>query len=134
MNEIDNKYSSLLKLQVMKKYIMQLILGAALLPVFIVLFARCESDASELAQLDALAAAADDRGNISSQAKNLCFCLNNQYPVETLSETEKEALLYMREEEKMARDVYTVFYEKWNTRVFSNIAAAEQQHMTPSCA
>ena len=46
-----------------------------------------------------------------------------------LSATEKESLLYMREEEKLARDVYNTFYDRYGLRVFSNIAASEQAHM-----
>lgn len=40
-----------------------------------------------------------------------------------------DGLLYMREEEKLARDVYLALYEKWGARAFLNIANAEQQHM-----
>ncbi|HMM34411.1 MAG TPA: DUF2202 domain-containing protein [Thermoanaerobaculia bacterium] len=50
-------------------------------------------------------------------------------PVEPLSEAEKEGLLFLREEEKLARDVYVALAAKWGHRVFTNIAAAEQQHM-----
>ena len=35
----------------------------------------------------------------------------------------------MREEEKMARDLYLAFYELWGTPVYQNIAASEQAHM-----
>jgi len=35
----------------------------------------------------------------------------------------------MREEEKLARDVYNTLYAKWNIPVFTNIARAEQTHM-----
>ena len=35
----------------------------------------------------------------------------------------------MREEEKVARDVYLTLYDEWGLRVFSNIASSEQQHM-----
>ena len=38
-------------------------------------------------------------------------------------------LTYMREEEKMARDVYLVMYEKWGAAIFSTIAGSEQRHM-----
>jgi hypothetical protein len=47
----------------------------------------------------------------------------------TISEEEKADLLYMREEEKLARDTYLTLYEVWNLNVFSNIASAEQKHM-----
>lgn len=40
-----------------------------------------------------------------------------------------DGLLYMREEEKLARDVYLALYEKWGARTFLNIANAELQHM-----
>ncbi len=49
-------------------------------------------------------------------------------PVESLSDTEKTDLLFMREEEKLARDVYQTLYEKWGTKIFSNIAQSEQTH------
>ena len=35
----------------------------------------------------------------------------------------------MREEEKLARDVYLTLYEKWNLAILNNIASAEQTHM-----
>ena len=34
----------------------------------------------------------------------------------------------MREEEKLAHDVYVTLYEAWDLRVFNNIAGAEQKH------
>ena len=39
-----------------------------------------------------------------------------------------DGLAYMREEEKLARDVYLALYEKWQIRTFLNIARSEQQH------
>lgn len=35
----------------------------------------------------------------------------------------------MREEEKLARDVYTTLYAKWKINIFSNITDSEQTHM-----
>ncbi len=46
----------------------------------------------------------------------------------SLSEDEAEGLAFMREEEKLAHDVYVTLYEKWGLPVFKNIAASEQQH------
>ena len=37
-------------------------------------------------------------------------------------------LAFMREEEKLAHDVYTALGAKWKTKVFSNIASSEQRH------
>lgn len=49
-------------------------------------------------------------------------------PSESISDAELNGLLYMREEEKLARDVYTYLYEKWGLPIFSNIAQSEQTH------
>jgi len=46
-----------------------------------------------------------------------------------LSAAEAGTLTFMREEEKLARDVYLYLHEMWGTKVFSNIAASEQNHM-----
>lgn len=53
----------------------------------------------------------------------------NSLPYETLSESEVESILQMREEEKLARDVYLVLYEIWDLPIFNNIAQSEQTHM-----
>ena len=41
---------------------------------------------------------------------------------------EEQSLLFMREEEKLARDVYLTFHEEWGKPVFANIAESEQTH------
>lgn len=46
-----------------------------------------------------------------------------------LSDDELTFLLKMKEEEKLARDVYSVLYKKWGSQIFSNIAAAESNHL-----
>lgn len=46
-----------------------------------------------------------------------------------LSTAETKALLFMREEEKLARDVYRNAYDTWEQPIFLNIASAEQRHM-----
>lgn len=45
-----------------------------------------------------------------------------------LSESETEALLFMWQEEKMAKDVYTYLYGKYQLRVFDNISKSETIH------
>ncbi|MBK6931784.1 MAG: DUF2202 domain-containing protein [Saprospirales bacterium] len=82
-----------------------------------------------MAQFEALTTISGDRGLADGEVKDLCLCLTRQFPYETLSDKERKALLFMREEEKLARDVYTFLHAKWNARVFSNIAKAEQRHM-----
>lgn len=46
-----------------------------------------------------------------------------------LSDEEAAMLTFMREEEKLARDVYLVMFDEWANPVFSNISRSEQQHM-----
>lgn len=46
-----------------------------------------------------------------------------------LDAAETEALVFMREEEKLARDVYIGLHELWGSPVFANIAESEQRHM-----
>ena len=50
-------------------------------------------------------------------------------PLETLSSEEVNDLLHMREEEKLARDVYLTLSEHYSLPIFKNIARAEQRHM-----
>ena len=46
-----------------------------------------------------------------------------------LSESEIYYLEFMREEEKLARDVYITMHEQWGLPVFSYISESEQRHM-----
>lgn len=49
-----------------------------------------------------------------------------------LSDDEIAGLFYMREEEKLAHDVYVALYQRWNAvpaaRIFANIAESEAEH------
>ena len=47
----------------------------------------------------------------------------------SLSQLEEQELLYLREEEKLARDVYTALFATSGLQIFGNIAQSEQQHM-----
>jgi hypothetical protein len=46
-----------------------------------------------------------------------------------LSAEEAQTLSWMREEEKLARDVYQALYKTWKRTAFKNIALSEQKHM-----
>ena len=46
----------------------------------------------------------------------------------TLSADEVKWLLYMREEEKLARDIYNEFFRIYGLKIFGNIAVSEQRH------
>lgn len=43
--------------------------------------------------------------------------------------SDSSSLIFMREEEKLARDVYRFFFEKYGLSVFGNISNSEQRHM-----
>lgn len=47
----------------------------------------------------------------------------------SLSDEEVAGLLFMREEEKLAHDLYVSFFEMWGLPIFQNIASSEQTHM-----
>lgn len=53
----------------------------------------------------------------------------NNLPKESLSAEEINSLIFMREEEKLARDVYAALFAKWGVNIYSNIGASEQKHM-----
>jgi hypothetical protein len=71
----------------------------------------------------------DASGNSSFSSPALGVSLA-ALPIEALSVVEKESLAFMREEEKLAHDVYAQLDLRWsaNTRVFGNIAKSETTH------
>lgn len=50
-------------------------------------------------------------------------------PENELTAAEAAGLQFMREEEKLARDVYVALYDLWGANIFNNIAASERTHM-----
>jgi len=50
-------------------------------------------------------------------------------PQRYIDEQTQADLQFMREEEKLARDVYLELADTWNLAVFENIAQSEQRHM-----
>lgn len=64
-----------------------------------------------------------------SSIMSFSSCNKNQVETPVLSDQEKETLRFMREEEKLARDVYTFFHTKYGLNIFGNITSSEQTHM-----
>ena len=64
-----------------------------------------------------------ENGNQGNESTNLPPATPGE-----LSDAEAAALLYMREEEKLAHDVYVTFYNQWGQPVFQNISQSEQTH------
>jgi hypothetical protein len=53
----------------------------------------------------------------------------NSLPIEPLNPDELKSIPFIREEEKLARDVYITLYNKWGSNIFLNISNSEQTHM-----
>ena len=78
----------------------------------------------------------DDQNNISSVDANGNTTINadrlnkalSKLPLETISLAEEEGLYYMREEEKLAHDVYSFLYTNNGQTIFNNISDSEQTH------
>jgi hypothetical protein len=68
------------------------------------------------------------RGPQGIQNPGTCQAVIDTLPKQDLNAKEVEGLTYMREEEKLARDVYSRLFSKWGLRVFSNINRSEQRH------
>jgi hypothetical protein len=69
----------------------------------------------------------DEAGNTSVDSLVLASAVA-PYPADGLSAEEAAGLFYMREEEKLAHDVYITLYEMWGLPIFQNIASSEQTH------
>jgi hypothetical protein len=59
------------------------------------------------------------------QIKNMI----DSIPIGNLDVKEREGLILMREEEKLAHDVYVVLYQKTSLKPFGNIQRSESRHM-----
>ena len=78
----------------------------------------------------------DTTGDISSVDANGETTINTDsittvlstLPLETVSTAEEEGLYYMREEEKLAHDVYSTLYLTNGQKIFDNISDSEQTH------
>jgi len=105
----------------MRNRIFSFLLLNMLIAIILLITAGCSPDASHILTVD-------NEGNTSIDKSALEGTIN-QNPTQQLSEIEKEGILYMREEEKLARDVYSKLYEIWGINNFNNIGSSEQTHM-----
>ena len=76
-----------------------------------------------------LSIACEDTAQISSANASSGDCCLESVSPENVTEAEIESLLFMVEEEKLARDVYLTLYSVWGISSFYTISASEQQHM-----
>ncbi len=86
-----------------------------------------EQTATEDVAGDEAVTSIDDEGTTSFDDEQLVTELDDP-PLTTLSEADRDGLIFMREEEKLALDVYQELYDVWGLRIFDNISKAEQTH------
>lgn len=117
------------KKHIMKRTALYLIATLAMVFSLSFAFSGCESDLTDLAGTDDINAIAATRDATGKVLPNTCDCIFDNFPNEELSDDEISALVFMREEEKLAHDVYLKLFETWNDKAFFNIANSEQKHM-----
>lgn len=72
----------------------------------------------------------NSRGNeLSATSGGSYINMISSLPYQEPDESELAGLVSMREEEKLARDVYLTLNDIWSSSVLSNIARSEQKHM-----
>lgn len=69
----------------------------------------------------------DKTGSTAFDTKAMAAAVD-QLPKSELTTAESDALLFMREEEKLAHDVYVTLAEQWSLPIFQNIATSETTH------
>ncbi len=72
-------------------------------------------------------ASVDSIGSTSIDQQNLQTALDG-ITLGVLNQNEIDGLYFMREEEKLAQDVYRVLYDKWSQTIFDNISNSEKTH------
>jgi hypothetical protein len=87
------------------------------------LFHQCEKEKNDQGQV--LVVNQEGYSNINT---GNCSDKINDFPIEELSNLEILGLNQMREEEKLAHDVYASLYDKYSIQIFGNISDSEQTH------
>jgi hypothetical protein len=102
------------------------ILISALFAVLVICISACSASTAPATDVPVPAEPPPsiDSGNENGNGATMLDIVESE-----LTQEEIEALLFMREEEKLARDVYSALYELWGQPVFQNIATSEQKHM-----
>lgn len=80
----------------------------------------CTSDDNDIITVSTDDATSINNNNLSTTLSAL--------PLEIVSQEEVAGLYYMREEEKLAHDVYSVLYTITGQNIFNNISNSEQTH------
>ncbi len=101
-----------------------------LLLLLIPLFSACSLNNKAVAPVEEKnIISVDSEGNTKFDANNLQAAID-VLPTFELTSVEKDGLLFMVEEEKLAKDVYSVLYTKWQQQSFDNISQSEATHVS----
>lgn len=106
----------------MKKSIRNLALS------FTMIFATLGCNRSDLGPVSS-SGTGEMQGNSAAQF-SMMREVRDVITTESLVSDEADGLLFMREEEKLARDIYIAMEAKWNLRPFTNIKSSEETHMS----
>jgi hypothetical protein len=99
---------------------------AAVLVLAAILIGACSSEGDGGSSMDDLAVT-DEEGTTAIDQGRLDGQMDST-PPEELGGDDADGLAFMREEEKLAGDVYRALYDMWGLRIFDNIQAAELTH------
>lgn len=94
---------------------MKTFIFSAMLAFMSLFFTGCSAQAGEMTNEDQMLASTQSMTRIAAADV-------------TLNESESAGVLLMREEEKMAHDVYVYFASKYNVPIFKNISSSEARH------
>lgn len=104
----------------MPHYIISFILGGC------IMLSGCSQPLSE---------SETQKANISPQEENMVIpedMLDSEsftsQDIQVISQEERDSLIHMREEEKLAQDVYLSLYDTWGKNIFQNITESETTH------
>jgi hypothetical protein len=107
----------------------QRVTGGILATLTLLTLAACSTGASaDDASAEADIVVVDEESGSTSVDETVLALELASYPAGDLSAEEAAGLLYMREEEKLAHDVYVTLYDQWGLPIFQNIASSEQTH------
>ncbi len=132
---------------IMKNNLLRVVGGIALMLGVALLFTQCETELNGFDSEDTQDLIVETRGDVDCpfggnfnpadckggggpaiSVEELCQRLA-ALPSPELSDAETKSLLFMREEEKLARDVYLGLNRAWDVPVFEFISKSEQRHM-----
>ena len=86
-----------------------------------------QEDASAVAAEETRIVVESDSAGQDTTATHAAAAMSH-FPLGVLTDAEASGLCYMREGEKLARDVYLTLLEQCDFQAFANIAGSEQTH------